>query len=357
MIPLTNVPAGLLRRKPRQSILAGRRVRIVVAGLAWAYLAAILAVWGLLYFGGDRWWFATLMLFGPRWPYALPLAVLVPAVVLSRRRLLIIPLLISTVVLVGPVMRYCVPMPRFASPEAKLIRVLTCNVQGHSADTRALMTLIAGTKPDIVALQECPRELWEWPAGWHIRRHGALLIASRFAMRDTEIHWKYHPPNVLGCVLETDDRQIYFCTIHLQGPGRAIENVLSRKTLISPSKSPKLTEKIERRRRESDSTSQWFGSLDDYPLIVAGDFNMPADSSIFRRYWGKYANAFSSAGFGFGNTKHSPVADWLFGARIDHILAGPGFRAVRCWVGPDIGSDHLPVIADLGLKPQSGRPE
>jgi exonuclease III len=170
-------------------------------------------------------------------------------------------------------------------------------------------------------------------------------------MRDMEIHWKHHPPNVLCCVLEGDKRQIYLCTIHLQGPGRAIGSVISRKTLISPSKSSELAERIEQRRQESEATSQWVGSLDDYPLIVAGDFNMPADSSIYRRYWGKYTNAFSSAGFGFGNTKHSPVAGWSFGARIDHILTGPGFRAVRCWVGPDVGSDHLPVLADIGLEP------
>jgi endonuclease/exonuclease/phosphatase (EEP) superfamily protein YafD len=33
--------------------------------------------------------------------------------------------------------------------------------------------------------------------------------------------------------------------------------------------------------------------------------------------------------------------------RIDHILAGPGWQAERCWVGPDVGSPHRPVIADL----------
>ena len=33
--------------------------------------------------------------------------------------------------------------------------------------------------------------------------------------------------------------------------------------------------------------------------------------------------------------------------RIDHILAGPGWTCRRCWVGPDVNSEHRPVIADL----------
>ena len=39
---------------------------------------AVVGVWAVLWFAGDRWWFATLMLFGPRWVYAAPMAVLVP---------------------------------------------------------------------------------------------------------------------------------------------------------------------------------------------------------------------------------------------------------------------------------------
>jgi endonuclease/exonuclease/phosphatase (EEP) superfamily protein YafD len=40
------------------------------------------------------------------------------------------------------------------------------------------------------------------------------------------------------------------------------------------------------------------------------------------------------------------------GVRIDHILAGHGWRCRRCWVGPNIGSAHRPVIADLYLSDQ-----
>jgi endonuclease/exonuclease/phosphatase (EEP) superfamily protein YafD len=33
--------------------------------------------------------------------------------------------------------------------------------------------------------------------------------------------------------------------------------------------------------------------------------------------------------------------------RIDYIWYTGDFRAARAWVGPDAGSDHLPVLAKL----------
>jgi endonuclease/exonuclease/phosphatase (EEP) superfamily protein YafD len=77
--------------------------------------------------------------------------------------------------------------------------------------------------------------------------------------------------------------------------------------------------------------------------VIAGDFNMPTDSDIYQLYWSSYTNAFSAAGLGFGYTKFTR---W-HGIRIDHILAGPGWRCRRSWVGPDVGSDHRPVLAEL----------
>ena len=37
--------------------------------------------------------------------------------------------------------------------------------------------------------------------------------------------------------------------------------------------------------------------------ILAGDFNLPVDSAIYREYWSGYRDAFSDAGWGFGYTE------------------------------------------------------
>ena len=52
---------------------------------------------------------------------------------------------------------------------------------------------------------------------------------------------------------------------------------------------------------------------------------------------------YSDAGFGVGYTycKHHTQV------RIDHVLFDEGWRCRRCWVGPDSGSGHSILVADL----------
>jgi hypothetical protein len=57
----------------------------------------------LLGFSGDRWWLATMMLFGPRWVYGLPLVLLVTAAAIRPRRLLW-PLVAGAIVVVVPLL-------------------------------------------------------------------------------------------------------------------------------------------------------------------------------------------------------------------------------------------------------------
>ncbi len=56
-----------------------------------------------------------------------------------------------------------------------------------------------------------------------------------------------------------------------------------------------------------------------------------------------FTNAFSEADLGLGATKET---SW-HGIRIDHVLLGPGWACERAWVGPSIGGDHRPLIADV----------
>jgi len=57
----------------------------------------------------------------------------------------------------------------------------------------------------------------------------------------------------------------------------------------------------------------------------------------------RYAFAFERAGWGYGYTRPTALP-WT---RIDHLFAGPGWQWSRCRVGPDLGSDHLPLIAEV----------
>ena len=98
-------------------------------------------------------------------------------------------------------------------------------------------------------------------------------------------------------------------------------------------------------QREIESTlARAFANQTSGPLIVAGDFNMPVESAIYRAHWHEFTNAFSCAGWGFGATK---ATRW-HGIRIDHVLLGPGWSCAGAQVGADLGLDHRPMVVDLG---------
>jgi endonuclease/exonuclease/phosphatase (EEP) superfamily protein YafD len=85
-------------------------------------------------------------------------------------------------------------------------------------------------------------------------------------------------------------------------------------------------------------------------LIVLGDFNMPTDSTIYRRDWAGFHNAFSLTGWGTGQTVRENLRGIELSTRIDHILTGNDWWPVRSWVGPNVGSQHLPLVADLAWR-------
>lgn len=308
------------------------------------YFAAVVIVLILLRVAGDRWWLATMLTYGPRWVLALPLGILMP--VAARQRALVL-LFLGLVLVAGPVTGLCVPARMFLVRDSGLpaVRVLTCNVQGEQLDLLALGTLIDEIRPDVVALQECSpqhgRALFGRRQGeWHVRTDKGLCLASRYPVREAAVlgdepGWR---DIAVRYDLETPGGVVHFFNLHLATPRTGLEAVLREWEKGIPA----LRANTTLRWKQSGVVSRFVDQVHG-PTLVAGDFNMPGDSPIYRRFWSHYSDAFSSAGLGWGHTRFTR---W-FGIRIDHVLAGPEWRFRRCWVGPDIGSDHRPVIADV----------
>jgi vancomycin resistance protein VanJ len=264
----------------------------------------------------------------------------------------------AAIVVFGPVMGFRIPWARLATADGPSLRVLTCNLKGKCADNETLDRLIEQSMPDIVALQGCWGEVRiRWPTGWHVCQEGEFMVASRYPLvrngadhcwRRPDHYWPYL--DMIHCTVQASGREISFCSVHLLSPREGLEAVIDRKTVLRPSEGSVLAAQIEQRSQESEDAARWAGRLSP-AMIFAGDFNMPTDSGIYRRDWAGRRNAFSDAGLGFGYTEWRKVRGLSWGVRIDHVLTGPGWRCRRCWVGPDVGSDHLPLLAELSLTP------
>ncbi len=238
----------------------------------------------------------------------------------------------------------------------KSLRVISCNLQNGKFELNALNNLIVSSRPDVVALQEYPVHLQiKALEGWHHLYEADLHIFSRFPVIKGESRKAFVPLHswprscfLYGTVL-TPAGNLTVATVHLPSPRYGLQNILDRSTLISLKRKILLIDETIYRRKVSKEIAGVVTSLPS-PKIIAGDFNMPVESSIYKEYWSAYRNAFSDVGTGYGWSERVSVFRIPVAVRIDHILLDKGIVPTLCETGPDIGSDHLPVIADIAFQ-------
>ena len=80
----------------------------ILFGAVWSYSVVAVGFWLFLRLGGDRWWLATLFLFGPRWLCLIPLVVLALIAAVRHARALWV-LGATGLFLVFPVLGFRIP--------------------------------------------------------------------------------------------------------------------------------------------------------------------------------------------------------------------------------------------------------
>lgn len=113
--------------------------------------------------------------------------------------------------------------------------------------------------------------------------------------------------------------------------------------------------------RQGQHVEAWLAERPDQkgPTVVVGDLNMAPWSHHFRRLLAGTTLRDSQRGFGVQASwpvfvpglwrQPAAVVAWL-GIPIDHVLVSPEVYVWRRQVGPETGSDHLPVFVELGLR-------
>jgi len=316
---------------------------------AWGYFALATIAAALIWTLGDVWWPATVLLYGPRWLLLLPAFPLAVVALLIRPRLLI-PLAAALLITFGPVMGFRTGWRRwFGGGPPLALRVISFNVEGGiNPMLLQVPRSLERYGADVMVLQECPPRLAEpvlWPAGWTVKSiYGGLCLGTRFPVVETKVLARLEASRGGGTGdaalfrLRTDRGIIDVVALHLETPRKGLA------PLRREGSADRLRVNTEIRDVGAGRISGWIQRETLNPVIV-GDLNMPVESRIYRDTFGRCANAFSRAGRGFGWTR---VLN-RFSVRIDHVLACGSWRPLSAEVGPDLGSDHLPLIADLGI--------
>jgi vancomycin resistance protein VanJ len=364
-------------------VFFGQPLQRVVAGMAWAYLVAMTAAWILLVFTSERVLPGTIIAYGPRFLALYPLLVLIPLSALFARTTLW-PLLLATGIVLIPIMGARIsPSTLFAGhtsgpPAPGTFRLLTFNAEGGGRLAFDLPVMLREQQPDLVTFQECGDKLWDALAaqkGWYTKHYSNLCTASRWPITEVDMMpredlVRIHELGfggtglVMRTYLDTPHGPLVLINLHLETARKGLEGMLGKEGFIPDDPLSTVTQKVDEsvqpepsnlkrfeintiiRTAESQRASRYASQgINRAPIIVAGDFNLPVESTIFQDHWRAFTDAFESRGNGLGWSKRE--GRWLR-IRIDHVLTNDvGPKPLRIELGPDYSSDHLPVIVDL----------
>jgi endonuclease/exonuclease/phosphatase (EEP) superfamily protein YafD len=301
---------------------------------------------------GDRWWGVTVLLFVPRWLFLVPLPVLALASGLARcRRHWILQGVVGALI-AGPLMGLRVPIQQLWAPAPKgtRVRIMTLNRGMEPLDVDRVIDLIERERIDLICFQEVDHrmnrrlEAHLADRGWHRDRRG--YVASRYPiiaeMPPLADDWR---SNHRWAVIVSRVRvrtpggaEFGVVSVHMPtfrfGFYRFLEQDLSG-----------LNQHVAWWDRQAGRMLDALAEMGDIPILVGGDFNVPPDQASMAALGSWFRFAFEDAGWGYGYTRPARFP-WF---RIDHILASREWVFTRCWVGPDVGSDHLPLIAEAVL--------
>lgn len=342
----------LLGKAPRSVLHLGPRLQVVpLESMALLFMALMLIGTLLLNRLGDVWWPATILLFLGRWPWLVPgLPLLLLALLLEHRRAAVITLAGGAVGLFG-ILQFSAGGGRLVANAdgASQIRVITYNIGGNVVAPENLVAMMLDWEPNILAMQECGdlsiRMLRNLPG--YFSDIGLTCLFTRYPIVRIDSLRREAFANAGGAAwvkryrLKGPDGEFDFTNLHLDTPRKAFEALMDGEDDATGT----IRDKTELRNLESRLARRWV-DLGPGPRLVAGDFNMPSESAIYRRHWGSMTNGFSRAGRGFG---YSRRAGWIQ-LRIDHVLADDAWTIQSARLLEDYGSDHLPMLVDVALK-------
>jgi endonuclease/exonuclease/phosphatase (EEP) superfamily protein YafD len=255
-----------------------------------------------------------------------------------RRRRAAAALALCAALNLAVVLPYLAPTARFQAPTSRsgVVRVATLNVHTANGDHAAVARFVAASRADLVVLLEVD-DAWlaglaglrrEFPHGVAEARgdnFGIALLSRHPCARCRVVHLgEAGLPSVVG---EFAVRQT------------------QRFTLMGTHPLPPVGTEYARRHADQLRAVADFMAGIRGPKVLAGDLNTTPWSAHFRPLLRRAG--LRDSGMGLGVRWTWPADAPLLGIPIDHVLASPGMHVLERRRGPDVGSDHLPLLVSL----------
>lgn len=319
---------------------------------------------------GDTYWQVSFVNAFAHW-FVVPSFVLLPAALLMRMRrvaLSLLPIAAIGIVWFAP---YFIPKSH-PIPQGETFRVVTLNVWVSNYDVERVGNWIQSTHADLVMLQEIspeyatdvlPNLMRKYP---YIARQpdpkrlGDNVTLSRYPIVSSEYLDLGIPqhPSPLRLVVNTLSGRIAIYNLHLDWPGgqgRTAPGVFDRFFQSEDFLQKALGYDESIRNQQIDRLLEIW-QQETYPFIIGGDFNLSTSSLTYNALAANLHDAFREGGWGIGGswpasgTHNLPIFIPPL-LRLDYIWHSDGLRTLNAWQGSPVGSDHLPLIAELEIIP------
>lgn len=346
------------------------RIRAVSRGglllFLWFYGAAVALYCGLRLTASDQfWWLAWLHNFAPY--YFFPSVLALPlAWRLHAKRL-------SAILLGVFIIGFVWLLPRFSSVlfpvsdnlDIPNLTIVTFNVWGDNSQLDRVISWLSETNADVILLQEIPPawagidipqlanqypyqvsqalEFRPWGDAILSRHpivtHGRYPVEGDFAASELiEITWQGRTIAVYNAHLSIPQRVFPRFSLPVSPP--FLNMFLRYDEQVSNSQVDRLLEIV---------------STENAPFVIGGDFNLSENAVKYRQLASHLNDSFREAGWGLGATWPNAHTAGLPSfipllLRIDYIWHSEHFRSLDSFVGPELGSDHFPLVSVLELQ-------
>ncbi len=272
--------------------------------------------------------------------YIVSLAIITLALALLRRRRFAIvfgSFCILNLIVVLPLWLFAPEKPTSIHMRAMLMNVLTSN-----RDSDSVKAAIKESNPDFIVLLETDTWWLEQLQEFRETEYPYVITQTRSDNFGIAFLSKVKPAKYEIIEIGTDTGAAVLVVLaEMEFDGRPF-TILGMHTFT-----PVHGEGARRRNEQLIATAAFVRQL-KMPVLLLGDLNTTQWSPYFTRLLDDAGLYDSSAGYGYQPTW--PASNPLLWVPIDHCLYSNGLGIADREVGPDVGSDHFPVIVDFTLR-------
>ncbi|MCU0490445.1 MAG: endonuclease/exonuclease/phosphatase family protein [Chloroflexaceae bacterium] len=318
--------------------------------VSWAYLAGMLAWYGLRLRFFDHFWWLALLNTSALYLFV-PLLLLLPLALWRCNWPLVAGLALPCVLFgawFGPLL-----LPKTAPSSAgSTITVVSFNLLWSNQDYEKVRAMARASQADVIGLQEL--RLVDTPAlfaalaadyPYHVLHTGdfyhTVALVSRFPLEEVRVFAAPPLERGLEATVVVGGRPIDLLVTHLAPNNMPFE---------WPGQFAADTGERYRTRAAEVSFIQHVVAQRTRPIIMLCDCNLSDTSEAYARLASSLNDSFRMVGWGLGHTLLNPLLPFPV-QRIDYVWATNELQPLTAYVGPAAGSDHLPVVARLGYVP------